>query len=69
MKYEITITPSEKDDTDVTLSLDTTGSFEIKSYSTTMGFSEFIEFSDAINELRQKVEALMSKEDNDGRQD
>lgn len=69
MKYEITITPKEKDDTDVTLSLDTTGSFEIKSYGTTMGFSEFIEFSDAINELRQKVEVLMSKEESNGRQD
>lgn len=71
MKYEITITPSdEKDNAELTLSLNTAngGTFEVKSYGTTMNFSQFIEFADAIHELRQKFAVINAKhEENNGR--
>jgi hypothetical protein len=57
MKYEITINPSvEEDNSDLTLSLNTAngGFFEIKSYGTKMNFSDFIEFADAVHEIRQR---------------
>lgn len=66
MKYEITITPDEKENSEITLSLNTAngGQFEIKSYGTTMNFSQFIEFDDAIHEIRQKFAVLTSKQEN-----
>ena len=72
MKYEITITPTteEKDNSDLTLSLNTAdgGTFEIKSYGTTMNFSQFIEFADAIHEIRQKFAVINAKqEESNGR--
>ena len=71
MKYEITITPSdEKDNAELTLSLNTAngGIFEVKSYATTMNFSQFIEFADAIHEIRQKFAVINAKqEENNGR--
>lgn len=70
MKYEITITTDEKDNSDLTLSLNTAdgGTFEIKSYGTTMNFSQFIEFADGIHEIRQKFAVINGKyEENNGR--
>ncbi|OYP57629.1 hypothetical protein CIK99_06620 [Prevotella sp. P5-92] len=72
MKYEITITPTteEKDNSDLTLSLNTAdgGQFEIKSYGTTMNFSQFIEFADAIQEIREKFAVINGKhEERNGR--
>ena len=72
MKYEITITPTteEKDNSDLTLSLNTAdgGTFEIKSYGTTMNFSQFIEFADAIQEIREKFAVINGKhEESNGR--
>lgn len=66
MKYEITITPDEKENSEITLSLNTAneGQFEIKSYGTTMNFSQFIEFADAIQEIREKFAVLTSKQEN-----
>lgn len=63
MKYEITITPEEKENSDITLSLNTAdrGLFEIKSYGTTMNFEEFTEFADSIQEIRQKFEVINNK--------
>lgn len=67
MKYEITITPEEKENSEITLSLNTAneGQFEIKSYGSTMNFSQFLEFADAIQEIRQKFTLLTSKQEND----
>ena len=70
MKYEITITTDEKDNSDLTLSLNTAdgGTFEIKSYGTTMNFSQFIEFADAIQEIREKFAVINGKyEESNGR--
>ena len=70
MKYEITITTDEKENSDLTLSLNTAneGQFEIKSYGTTMNFSQFIEFADAIHEIRQKFAVINAKqEESNGR--
>ena len=70
MKYEITITTDEKENSDLTLSLNTAdgGTFEIKSYGTTMNFSQFIEFADAIHEIRQKFAVINGKhEESNGR--
>ena len=70
MKYEITITTDEKENSDLTLSLNTAngGTFEVKSYGTTMNFSQFIEFADAIHEIRQKFAVINAKqEENNGR--
>lgn len=70
MKYEITITTDEKDNAEVSLSLNTAdgGTFEVKSYGTTMNFSQFIEFADAIHEIRQKFAVINGKhEENNGR--
>ena len=70
MKYEITITTDEKENSDLTLSLNTAngGTFEVKSYGTTMNFSQFIEFADAIHEIRQKFAGINAKqEENNGR--
>ena len=72
MKYEITITPTteEKDNSDLTLSLNTAngGTFEVKSYGTTMNFSQFIEFADAIQEIREKFAVINGKhEESNGR--
>lgn len=72
MKYEITITPTteEKDNSDLTLSLNTAdgGTFEIKSYGTTMNFEQFIEFADAIQEIREKFAVINGKhEESNGR--
>lgn len=63
MKYEITITPDEKENSEITLSLNTAdgGLFEIKSYGTTMNFSQFLEFADAIQEIRQKFDVIKYK--------
>jgi len=69
MKYEITITPVvTEDNNEVTLSLDTAneGQFKIKTYGTTMNFNEFVEFADAIHEIRQKFAVLTSKAENNG---
>jgi len=68
MKYEITITPAvTEDNNEVTLSLNTAdgGQFEIKSYGTTMGFTEFVEFADAIHEIRQKFAVINGKYEKD----
>lgn len=70
MKYEITITPDEKENSEITLSLNTAngGQFEIKSYGTTMNFSQFIEFADGIHEIRQKFAVINGKhEESNGR--
>ena len=70
MKYEITITTDEKENSDLTLSLNTAngGTFEVKSYGTTMNFSQFIEFADAIHEIRQKFAVINAKqEESNGR--
>lgn len=72
MKYEITITPTteEKDNSNLTLTLDTAngGTFQIHSYGTTMNFSQFIEFADAIHEIRQKFAVINAKhEESNGR--
>ena len=70
MKYEITITTDEKENSDLTLSLNTAneGQFEIKSYGTTMNFSQFIEFADAIQEIREKFAVINGKhEESNGR--
>ena len=70
MKYEITITTDEKENSDLTLSLNTAdgGTFEIKSYGTTMNFSQFIEFADGIHEIRQKFAVINGKhEESNGR--
>ena len=70
MKYEITITTDEKDNSDLTLSLNTAdgGTFEIKSYGTTMNFEQFIEFADGIHEIRQKFAVINGKhEESNGR--
>ena len=70
MKYEITITPDEKENSEITLSLNTAngGQFEIKSYGTTMNFSQFIEFADAIQEIREKFAVINGKhEESNGR--
>lgn len=67
MKYEITITPAvTEDNNEVTLSLNTAneGQFEIKSYGTTMNFLEFVEFTDAVHEIRQKFALIPSKAEN-----
>lgn len=63
MKYEITITTDEKENSDLTLSLNTAdgGTFEIKSYGTTMNFEQFIEFADGIHEIRQKFAVINLK--------
>lgn len=63
MKYEITITTDEKENSDITLSLNTAdgGTFEIKSYGTTMNFEQFIEFADGIHEIRQKFAVINAK--------
>lgn len=69
MKYEITITTDEKDNSDLTLSLNTAegGTFEIKSYGTTMNFEQFIELADGIHEIRQKFATINAKyEENNG---
>lgn len=70
MKYEITITTDEKENSDLTLSLNTAdgGTFEIKSYGTTMNFEQFIEFADAIQEIREKFAVINGKhEESNGR--
>ena len=70
MKYEITITTDEKENSDLTLSLNTVngGTFEVKSYGTTMNFSQFIEFADGIHEIRQKFAVINGKhEESNGR--
>ena len=70
MKYEITITPDEKENSEITLSLNTAngGQFEIKSYGTTMNFSQFIEFADGIHEIREKFAVINGKpEESNGR--
>ena len=70
MKYEITITTDENENSDLTLSLNTAdgGTFEIKSYGTTMNFSQFIEFADGIHEIRQKFAVINGKhEESNGR--
>lgn len=70
MKYEITITTDEKENSDLTLSLNTAdgGTFEIKSYGTTMNFEQFIEFADGIHEIRQKFAVINGKyEEGNGR--
>ena len=70
MKYEITITTDENENSDLTLSLNTAdgGTFEIKSYGTTMNFEQFIEFADGIHEIRQKFAVINGKhEESNGR--
>lgn len=70
MKYEITITPSTKENDELNLSLDTNkGLFLIKSYGATMNYEEFTEFADAIQELRQKFVIINNTKnaDNNGR--
>lgn len=62
MKYEITITTTEKDNDDLTFSLDTNeGQFHIKSYGTTMNYVEFLEFAETIQEVREKFEKINSQ--------
>lgn len=62
MKYEITLTPQEKDNNDLSISLDTNeGLAIIKSYGSCMNYDEFIEFSDAIQEIRQKFAVINDK--------
>ncbi len=67
MKYEITITPKEETNNNLSFSLDTAsgGSFDIKSYGTTLNFEQFVEFADAIHEIRQKFAVLTSNNSND----
>lgn len=57
MKYTIDIEIQQSECIDnITLSLDTTnqGSVKITSYGTEMNLSQFIEFADAVQELREK---------------
>lgn len=64
MKYEITLTPKEKDNNDLSISLDTNeGLVIIKSYGSCMNYDEFIEFADAIQEIRQKFAVINDKHD------
>lgn len=66
MKYEITLTPQEKDNNDLSISLDTNeGLVIIKSYGSCMNYEEFIEFADAIQEIRQKFTNIKQSGSND----
>lgn len=72
MKYtiDIDIKQSEGIDT-ITLTLDTTneGYVKITSYGTEMNLSQFIEFADAVQELREKFAIHSSKIDNNNEPD
>ena len=62
MKYSISITPESGGSDDVSLSLDTNGgTVEIKSYGVILNLQEFIEFADGVQEIRHKLEVLISK--------
>lgn len=66
MKFEITLTPKEKDNDELILTLNTTeGQFKIKSYGTTMDYEAFCEFADAIQEIRQKFTNIKQADSND----
>lgn len=66
MKFEITLTPKEKDNDELILTLDTNeGQFKIKSYGTTMNYESFCEFADAIQEIRQKFTNIKQPGSND----
>ena len=62
MKYDITINTTEKENNteEITLSLNTAngGTFKIRSYGAEMDFDTFVEFADAINEIRQKFAVI-----------
>ena len=62
MKYSISITPERGGSDDVSLSLDTNGgTVEIKSYGVILNLQEIIEFADGVQEIRHKLEVLISK--------
>jgi hypothetical protein len=74
MKYEITITPSNKNKDDineVVLTLDTEGegTVKVKSYGTIMDFQSFGEFAGAVQEMYKKFAALNNNTKNDDGQD
>lgn len=67
MKYTIDINIQKSESIDnITLSLDTTneGSVTISSYGTAMNLSQFIEFADAVQELREKFAIHSGKIEN-----
>lgn len=67
MKYTIDIEIQQSECIDnITLSLDTInqGSVKITSYGTEMNLSQFIEFADAVQELREKFAIHSSKTEN-----
>lgn len=67
MKYTIDINIQQNESIDnITLSLDTTneGSVTITSYGTAMNLSQFIEFADAVQELREKFAIHSGKNKN-----
>ncbi|MBQ0074156.1 MAG: hypothetical protein KBT34_08160 [Prevotella sp.] len=67
MKYTIDINIQKSESIDnITLSLDTTneGSVTITSYGTAMNLSQFIEFADAVQELREKFAIHSGKNNN-----
>lgn len=67
MKYTIDIDIKQSESIEnVTLSLDTTnqGSVKISSYGTEMTLSQFIEFADAVQELREKFAIHSGKIEN-----
>lgn len=68
MKYTIDIEIQQSECIDnITLSLNTTnqGSVKITSYGTEMNLSQFIEFADAVQELREKFAIHSGKTEND----
>lgn len=72
MKYTIDIDFQKSESIEnITLSLDTTneGSITITSYSTQMNYEQFLEFANAVQELREKFAISGKHEDTNGRQD
>lgn len=67
MRYTIDIDIQQSESIDnITLSLDTTnqGSVKISSSGTEMNFSQFLEFADAVQELREKFAIHSGKTEN-----
>lgn len=72
MKYTIDLNIQQSEGIDnITLSLDTTnqGSVKITSYGTEMNLPQFIEFANAVQELREKFAIHSGKIDNNNEPD
>lgn len=63
MKHSITIQPKGERNAEVEFSLDTAeaGVFSIRAYGATLNFEEFVEFADAINDIREKFAVTNAK--------